>query len=212
MKALNEFIGTFLFLFVISLAAPLAGPMAPIGIGFALIAMVYMGAGRSGSHYNPAVSIAFWTMKAITAAELVQYLAAQIFGGLLAFYLGHVITGMSVRLAPGGPHPSAASAFLVEVIFTFLLMIVVLNVAVSKKSKAGSAFGLAIGAAIIGAVIAGGPISGGAYNPAVGLCATAIDATLGGGTWEHVWIVTLGPILGAWLATLAYNAQENAAD
>src|SRR5260370_12084651 len=51
-KLPTELVGTFLFLSVIALSGA-AGPLAPLAIGSALMALVYMGGHISGAHYNP---------------------------------------------------------------------------------------------------------------------------------------------------------------
>ena len=53
MKVFTEFVGTFLFLFTISLAGVSGSPLTPVAIGGALMVMVYMGGHWSGAHYNP---------------------------------------------------------------------------------------------------------------------------------------------------------------
>ncbi len=54
-RLITELVGTLIFLSVIALSGPV-GPLAPLTIGTALMAMVYMGGHISGAHYNPAVS------------------------------------------------------------------------------------------------------------------------------------------------------------
>lgn len=54
-RLLTELVGTFIFLSVIALAGA-AGPLAPLAVGVALVAMAYMGGHISGTHHNPAVS------------------------------------------------------------------------------------------------------------------------------------------------------------
>lgn len=213
MKVLTEFLGTFIFLFVIALAAGSDNPsvLTPLAIGGVLMVMVYMGGHRSGGHYNPAVSTGALLAKKLTGAEWVQYVATQIVAGILAFSLGNYITGNTVELAPGTKFTSL-HALIVETIFTLALVLVVLNVACSKKTEGNSFYGLAIGFTIVVAAIAAGPISGGAFNPAIGIGATVVHAIHGGGTWSHIWIPIVGPLIGAVIAALVWSAQEGAAE
>src|SRR5690349_5086443 len=52
------------------------------------------------------------------------------------------------------------------------------------------------------AAAAGGPISGGAFNPAVGVGMTAVNALIGKGSWEFAWIYLAGPVVGGIVAAL----------
>ncbi len=209
MKVLTEFVGTFIFLFVISLAGPSGSALTPIAIGGALMVMVYMGGHWSGGHYNPAVSFGLFLQKKLPAKDLASYVVAQILAGLLAFGLGWYITGKTVPIEPGASYDNV-KALIVETIFTAALLLVVLNCAVSRKTEGRGFYGLAIGFTIVVAAIAGGPISGGAFNPAVGICATAWNAMQGGGSWSLIWIPIVGPLLGAAIGSSIWKIQESA--
>lgn len=209
MKALTEFVGTFIFLFAISLAAVSGSPLAPLAIGAALMVMVYMGGHRSGGHYNPAVSFAFFLQRKLSAKDFVTYVLAQVIAGICAFALGHFIMDKPVLIEPGANF-TPAKALIVEIIFTMALVLVVLNVAASKKTEGRGFYGLAVGFTIVVAAIAAGPVSGGAFNPAVGIGATTISATMANGTWQFLWIPVVGPLLGAAVGSFIWAAQEGA--
>jgi len=208
MKVMTEFVGTFLFLFVIALAAGSGQPLAPLAIGLGLVAMVFMGGHRSGAHYNPAVTTALLVQKKISGGEWVGYVLAQIVAGIAAFGMGYFISGKTVAIQPA-PGIDPLKALLVETIFTLMLVLVILNVAASKKTNGNGFYGLAIGMTIVAAAIAGGGFSGGAYNPAVGIGATVLHATQGGGSWQYLWIPIVGPIVGGIIGSFIWAAQEN---
>jgi len=208
MKVATEFVGTFIFLFAISLAAIGGSPLAPLAIGGALMCMVYMGGHVSGGHYNPAVSFGALLAKKISIGNFIAYVIAQIVAGVAAFWLGWFVMGKTVAIQPGAEY-TPIKALIVEVIFTMALVLVVLNTACSKKTEGKGFYGLAIGFTIVVAAITAGPISGGAFNPAVGIGATAIDVMKGGGSWENVYIPILGPLIGAGIASFFFQAQEN---
>ena len=75
-----EFFGTFLLLMSI-----FATGNALI-IGATLALNVWLLGGISGSHVNPAVSIAMLVKGAITGAEFGAYSAAQLAGAVAAYY------------------------------------------------------------------------------------------------------------------------------
>jgi aquaporin Z len=197
-KLLTELVGTFLFLTVIALSGPI-GPLAPLAIGGALMAMVYMGGHVSGAHYNPAVTFGVFLRRKIGATELVSYWAVQLLGAALAFSFGYLVSGHTPGIHPGAKVESL-SALAVEVAFTVALVTVVLNSAATRATQGNSFYGLAIGITIVAAAFAGGPISGGAFNPAVGFGATLGSALFAGGSWSDLWLYFVGPLLGAAIA------------
>ena len=100
--------------------------------------------------------------------------------------------------------------WIVEILFTFALCLVVLNVATSVGTKGNSFYGLAIGFTIVVAAFAGGAISGGAFNPAVGIGPNVIKATMGGdpAALANLGLHIGGPLIGGALAALVFYPQE----
>ncbi|MEQ1692642.1 MAG: aquaporin, partial [Gemmatimonas sp.] len=135
------------------------------------------------------------------------YVLAQVAGATVAALLVQVITGQTFAPAPGAS-VTTMSALLVEFLYTFALAYMVLNVAVSKKTQGNSYFGLAIGMTVTVGAFAGGGISGGAFNPAVGIGPTLINATMGSGDWTHLWLYLVGPLAGAAVAATVFAVQE----
>jgi aquaporin Z len=205
-KLLTEFVGTLLFLFAISTAVLTGTPMAPLAIGAALMVMVYMGGHVSGAHYNPAVSLAVLIRGKMPAGDLLPYWIAQILGAVVGCILASLATGKSFAVMPG-EGVSTLSAVLVEVVFTFALALVVLNVATAKATAGNSYYGLAIGFTIVVAAFSGGGISGGAFNPAVATGA-AINSMVHGQGAGPIWLYWIGPLLGGVLAGAAYKVQN----
>jgi len=205
-RLLTELVGTFVFLAVIALSGD-AGPLAPLAIGFALMAMVYMGGHVSGAHYNPAVSLALFLRRKIGAVQMLAYWVAQLLGGILAFSFGYLVSGKSGGIHPGA-HAGWLSALSVEILFTAGLAMVVINVAATDETQGNSFYGLAIGIFIAAAALVGGPISGGAFNPAVGFGATFGSAAFAGGGWSDLWLYLVGPLLGGALGAAVHWAQR----
>ena len=210
-RYLTEFIGTFFLVFTIGLTVTAGSPMAPLAIGSSLMVMVYMGGHVSGAHYNPAVSLALLLRgKMNSLGEFVGYVASQVAGAIVAALATYVIVGHTLKVAPADS-ASTLGALLVEILFTFALALIVLNVAASAKTQGNSFYGLAIGFAIVVGAFAGGPISGGAFNPAVGTGPILVDAMVGGGSLSHLWLYLVGPFLGGALAAGVFGIQEGTA-
>jgi aquaporin Z len=209
-KYLTEFLGTFFLVLTIGLTVLNGTPMAPLAIGASLMIMVYMGGHVSGGHYNPAVSLGVLLRGKLPASDFVPYVVAQVAGALVAGFTVNAVLGKTFAPAPGDGVGSL-SALLVEILYTFALVLVVLNSAASDKTKGNSFYGLAIGFTLVVAAFAGGPVSGGAFNPAVGIGPTIVNALLGGGTWAHLWLYLVGPLVGGALAAMVFGLQERVA-
>ena len=206
-KLLTEFIGTFFLVFTVGMTVSQGVAMAPLAIGASLMIMVYMGGHISGAHYNPAVSVAVFMRGKITGGELMQYIVAQNLGALAAAFLAYIIVGKAVGPAPAAG-VSMTAALLTEILYTFALALVVLNVAVAAKTQGNSFYGLAIGFTIAVAAFAGGGISGGAFNPAVGTGLNLVNCLVAGGALGHLWLYWVGPIVGGALAAVVFGIQE----
>lgn len=206
-KYLTEFIGTFFLVLSITLSVITGQALAPLAIGGTLMVMIFMGGHISGGHFNPAVSLAAMMRGALPGAQLLPYWIAQIAGAIIAALLGNYIAGGSVAIAPGAD-VSIMAALLVELLFTFALALVVLNVATAKGTAGNSFYGLAIGFTVVAGAIAGGGISGGAFNPAVGI-GLSLGAMLAGTGGSWVWLYIVAPLLGGALAAVVFKLQGN---
>lgn len=204
---LTEAIGTFFLVFTVAMTVVQGTPFAPLAIGASLMIMVYMGGHISGGHYNPAVSLAAMMRGALPGPQLVPYWISQLVGAGLGAEAACYILGSSFTPAPG-TGVTTLPALLVEVLFTFALCLVVLNVATSKKTAGNSYYGLAIGFTVVVAAFAGGSVSGGAFNPAVGTGPTLVNALMGDGGWGNLWLYWVGPLAGGALAALVFRVQE----
>jgi aquaporin Z len=143
--------------FTIGLTVTAGAPMAPLAIGSSLMIMVYMGGHISGAHYNPAVSLALLLRgKLASVGEFVGYVASQLAGAVVAALATYLIVGQTLKVAPADS-ASTLAALLVEILFTFALALVVLNVAASAKTQGTSFYGVAIGFTITVGAFAGGP-------------------------------------------------------
>jgi aquaporin Z len=204
---ITEFIGTFFLVLTVGFCVVSNAPLGALAIGSSLMIMVYMGGHISGGHYNGAVSLAVFLRGKIDAPTFIGYLISQFLGALVAAFVVHLVMGATFPLKPA-PTATPMTALLVEILYTFALCLVVLNVATSKETEGNSYYGLAIGFTIVVAAIAGGPISGGAFNPDVGTGPIVIDAIFKGGSLSNIWLYLVGPFLGGALAAWIYRLQN----
>ncbi len=206
-RYVTELVGTFFLVFTIGLTAMSGTPMAPIAIGSVLMAMVYMGGHISGAHYNPAVSVAILIRGKMEIRDLVPYVVSQISGAILASLAVMVIVGDTFAPAPA-PEAGLVVVLLAEALFTFALSLVVLNVATDDATADNSFYGLAIGFTVMAGAFAVGGISGGVFNPAVGSGPILVDALMGDGAFDQLWIYWVGPLLGAVAAAGVFDLQH----
>jgi len=211
-KLLTELVGSFVFMTVIAFS-PHLGALAPLAIGLALTAMVYMGGHVSGAHYNPAVSFGLLLRRVIDFRTVLAYWITQLVAAVLAFSFAYAIA--SPPLPATGVHPGVGvswpAAISAETVFTAALVTVVLNVAATRATAGNSFYGLAIGFTVAAGAFAVGPISGGAFNPAVGVGANIAAAFHGHVSLADSWLYIVGPFVGAAIAAGIHSLQERAA-
>lgn len=193
-KYLTEIIGTFFLVLTIVLSAD------PFVIGAILMAMIYAGGHISGAHYNPAVTLAILIRGSIKWNEAIPYMVVQIAGATVAPFAAGWLLGNPDIAAKNldGKIPEAIGA---EIIGTFALAFVILNVATARGTSGNSFYGLAIGFTVFAMASALGGISGGAFNPAVAIGMSFFKAF----DWSHIWVYLVGCFGGAILAALVFN-------
>jgi aquaporin Z len=197
-KTLTEFIGTFFLV----MGAAFAGGT---GAGLALMVMIYAGGHISGAHYNPAVSLAVWIRGKISTGDMLGYWMSQVAGALAAAL---VVTYVFKTEGSGGCMVKDTTQGLgAELLGTFALAYVVLNVATAKGTAGNSFYGLAIGGTVLAMAAALGSFSGGAFNPAVAI-GLSLQKTF---CWDQIWIYLVACFAGAALAALVFK-MNNAED
>lgn len=202
----TEALGTFFLVLVIWLVVAQANEFAPLAIWTILMVMVYAGGHISGAHYNPAVTVGLALSDKISWTQAWRYIVAQLIGAFLAAWISFLFVGQTLVVEPAA---SSRIAILAELIFTFALVYVVLNVAATKANDGNSFYGLAIWFTVMAAAFAVGGISGGAFNPAVAFGPQLFDAIQGGSSIGSIWIYIIGCFGGGALAALRYNAVNN---
>ena len=199
-KYLTEFIGTFFLVLTVGCAVMASGTngIPPLAIGAILMVMVYAGGHVSGAHYNPAVTLAVFLRGRCPAKDVLPYMASQVAAALIAAAVASFLRPDYVATAGATDMPRVIVA---ELLYTFALAYVVLNVATSKDTQGNSFYGLAIGFTVLVGAFAVGDISGGAFNPAVAVGA----ASLGFVTWPTVWMHIVADFAGAALAAVTFK-------
>ena len=197
-KYLTEFIGTFFLVLIIGLSKN------PLAIGFGLTILVYMGAHISGAHYNPAVSLAMLLRKEITISDFIKYISSQVLGASLAAYVVSIMSSNMI-VQPDLQEP-VAIILLAELMFTYLLVFVILNVATHPNLEGNSFYGFAIGLTVMTGAYCVGPLTGGVFNPAVSIGPSLIDLVTGNGISQHfLWYYLTAPVAGSVLAVIHFN-------
>jgi len=196
-KVITEFIGTFFLV----MGAILGGGL---GAALALMVMIYAGGHISGAHYNPAVSLAVWIRGKMSIGEMLGYWMSQLSGAILAaLVVANVFNteGTAVCIIPGD---GIIKGLIAEIVGTFALAYVVLNVATAKGTAGNSFYGIAIGGTVLAMATVIGKFSGGAYNPAVAV-GLLIQKTF---CASQIWIYVVGCFGGAALAAFVFRMNN----
>lgn len=202
-KYIVEGIGTYFLVLIIGLTGN------PIAIGIGLSILVYMGGHISGAHYNPAVSLAMIIRGEISVGECLKYVLSQCIGAIAAAY--SIILLGADALAVVSKTDSMTSFFLAEIIFTFLLVFVILNVATHPDTKNNQYYGLAIGLTVAAGAFSVGEISGAVFNPAVSFGPSVLsiidpDIEFANIVSHNFFIYYLGAtVIGSVIASLLFN-------
>jgi aquaporin Z len=201
-KYVAEFVGTYLLVFTVGCNV-LSGTAvwAATSIACVLMVSIYAMGAVSGANFNPAVSVALGLANKMEWKEVGIYCVVQIIAGICA---GLSYGALFFEVFNLEPQPGFGwwEACLAEVLYTFMLCFVVLNVATASKNSGNQFFGLAIGFVIIAGGYAAGNISGGAFNPAVAFGIDISSAGLGFG-WGFAYAAY--EIAGAALAALVFR-------
>jgi len=198
-KYIAELLGTYALVFAgtgaIIIDQQTHGGIGHAGVaitfGLVVMSMIYAFGDISGAHLNPAVSIAFTIAKKFPAKELLPYVISQSAGAFMASLTLKLLFPASEYLGATLPAGSDMQSFVLELILTFFLMLVIINVAKGSKEQ-GMFAGLAIGSVVGLEAMFAGPICGASMNPARSFAPAIIS-----GHTEHLWIYIAATIAGA---------------
>lgn len=201
-RYIAEGIGTFTLVFAgcgaIVVNETGSNALGHVGIslvfGLAVMAMIYAVGNISGAHLNPAVTLGFFFAGRLKRREILPYIGSQTAGAIIAAILLRLLLPPHSTLGATLPTSGVARAFGMEVVLTFILMFVILNVSTGHMEK-GIMAGVAIGGTVTLAALFGGPVSGASMNPA-----RSLGPALMSGTFRSQWIYLIAPIIGTYLA------------
>lgn len=210
-KCLAEVLGTFILVFAgtgaIVIHQEHGQSITHVGIaltfGLVVLAMIYSFGDVSGAHLNPAVTLGFWIAGRFAFIEVVPYLLSQFAGAFLASSLLRILFPKNALLGTTLPVGDPAQAFYLELVLSFILMLVILRVSTGAKEK-GITAGIAVGAVIGLEAMFAGPVSGASMNPARSLAPALVSQQM-----QHLWIYLTAPVLGAVAAVLVHKVFEN---
>jgi MIP family channel proteins len=210
---LAEFIGTFALVFAGTGAIVINdvsnGGVTQVGIamtfGLVIMAMIYAVGDISGAHFNPAVTSGFWLSGRFPGKLVFPFILSQGLGALAASGILHFLFPTHATLGTTLPAGTDRQSFVLELILTFLLMFVILNVSTGAKEK-GITAGIAVGAVIGLEAMFAGKICGASMNPARSLAPAIISGHL-----EHLWIYLTAPFAGAAMAVFACRGCQDSA-
>ena len=205
-KYVAEVIGTFVLVFFgcgVAMLSKVDLVATSLAFGLTIVAMAYTVGAVSGCHLNPAVSLAMFINKRLSFVDMAGYMVAQVAGAVLASFLLLTIfkaAGMPADALGQNGFSSicAGTAFGVEVVLTFIFILVIM--AVTGKKGNGALAGLVIGLTLTMIHLMGIPLTGTSVNPARSLGPALF---VGGEALKVVWVFIAAPLVGGVLAALA---------
>jgi aquaporin Z len=201
-RYIAEGIGTFALVFAgcgaIVVNDTFGGLLGHVGIclvfGLVVMAMIYAVGNISGAHINPAVTLGFMFAGRLERRLVLPYISSQLLGAVIAALLLSFLFPEHDTLGATLPKMDLLRAFVMEMLLSFLLMFVILNVSTGHMEK-GIMAGVAVGGTVALEALLGGPVTGASMNPARSLGPALVSFNL-----QSLWIYLLAPVVGMYLA------------
>ena len=178
-----------------------------LAFGLSVVAMAYTIGNISGCHINPAITLGVWLSGRMSGKDALMYMVFQVIGAIIG---SAVLFGLVSAGTHNGPTATGSNsfadgcmlqAFVAELVFTFIFVLVVLGTTDSRKG-AGNAAGLAIGLTLVLIHIVCIPITGTSVNPARSIGPAIFE---GGRALSQLWLFIVAPLAGGAAAALAWK-------
>jgi aquaporin Z len=187
-----------------------------LGVSFAfgltVLTMAFAIGHISGCHLNPAVSVGLFAGGRFKASDLLPYIVSQVLGGIVAAGLlyfiasgkpgfdigGGLASNGYAAHSPGGY--SLASGFAMEVVMTFMFLVIILGSTDERAPKGFAPIAIGLGLTLIHLVSI--PVTNTSVNPAR---STGPALFVGGWAISQLWLFWIAPLIGATLAGTLYR-------
>lgn len=171
-----------------------------LAFGLAVVAMAYTIGGISGCHINPAITLGCWISGRINAKDAGMYMLFQVIGAFigsgLLYLMVQNVGAEGTTTGANACSAGAGAASFIEIILTFIFVLVVLGTTDEKKG-AGNLAGLAIGLSLVLIHLVGIHYTGTSVNPARSIAPAVFE---GGEALSQLWAFIVGPFVGAIVA------------
>jgi aquaporin Z len=157
------------------------------------MAMIYAFGDISGAHFNPAVTVGFAVAKKFKWNEVPKYIVSQFIGAMSASLLLFYLFPES-DLGATLPSIEPLKVFVIELLLSFFLMVVIINVSTGSK-EIGPIAGMAIGSVILLEAMFAGPLTKASMNPI-----RSLAPALALGNFTQLWVYLTAPFVGMFLA------------
>lgn len=205
-KYVAELLGTFMLVFcgtgaiVINDVSEGVVGHGGVAVTFGLIvaAVIYAFGSLSGAHINPAVSIAFSVVGLFRKKDILPFVLAQITGAILASLTLQILFPSHQSLGGTLPSGSYFQSFVLELILTYMLMLVILFVSQQEGTKQFTGF--VVGGVVLLEAWFAGPICGASMNPA-----RSIGPAIVSGNFSALYLYIFAPVTGAIAASFTWK-------
>ncbi|XP_054778437.1 nodulin-26-like [Prosopis cineraria] len=211
-KLVAELVGTYFLIFIggasVIVNANNENMVTLPGIcmvwGLLVMGLVYTVGHISGAHFNPAVTLAFASIKRFPLKQVPAYILIQVVGSTLA--------SVTLRLVFTGKHDhfigtllsgSYLQGFVVEFLVTFYLMFVISGVATDSRAIDELA-GLVVGATVMINSLTAGLVTGASMNPA-----RTLGPAIAWHEYRGIWVYMIAPVAGAVVGAWVYNIMRH---
>lgn len=222
-KYIAEMVGTMVLVLMGCGSAVFAGSavgavgagVGTLGVAFAfglsVVAMAYAIGGISGCHINPAITLGMLMSGRMSGKDAALYMIFQVIGAILGSAILFTLVSTGGHDGPTATGSNSfgdgemLQAFIAEVVFTFIFVLVVLGTTDSKKG-AGNFAGLAIGLTLVLVHIVCIPITCTSVNPARSIGPALFE---GGIALSQLWLFIVAPLVGAACSAIVWKILGN---